>query len=76
LKEKYRKASKQCHLDVVRDEQEELAIKLFAELSQAYEKNDLQRVNAILSNLDSRFFFVSKSEAINEGQLLQTEIEN
>lgn len=75
LKDKYRKASKLCHPDVVSDEQKELATKLFAELNQAYEKNDLQRVREILSNLESGNFFVSKSEAINEKQLLQTEIE-
>ncbi|MBK7560888.1 MAG: DnaJ domain-containing protein [Chitinophagaceae bacterium] len=44
LKQKYRKASKLCHPDVVSEEQKELADKLFAELNAAYASNDLKRV--------------------------------
>lgn len=75
LKQKYRKASKLCHPDVVSEEQKELADKLFTELSAAYERNDLERVREILENLEKGNFFVSKSDAINEKQLLKTEIE-
>lgn len=75
LKQKYRKASKLCHPDVVSEEQKEMAEKLFAELNAAYERNDLKRVKEILENLKKGNFFVSKSEAINEKQLLKTEIE-
>ncbi len=75
LKQKYRRASKLCHPDVVSEEQKELADKLFAELNAAYERNDLQRVKEILENLERGDFFVSKSDAINEKQLLKTEIE-
>ncbi len=75
LKQKYRKASKLCHPDVVSEEQKELAEKLFAELNAAYERNDLKRVTEILENLEKGNFFVSKSDAINEKQLLKTEIE-
>ena len=75
LKEKYRKASKLCHPDVVSEEQKELATKLFAELSVAYEKNDLNRVKEILENLEKGNFFVNKSDAINQKQLLQSEME-
>jgi hypothetical protein len=75
LKLKYRKASKLCHPDVVNDDQKELAEKLFADLNAAYEKNDLKRVSEILSNLEKGNFFVSKSDAINEKQLLKAEIE-
>ena len=75
LKDKYRKLSKSCHLDVVSEEQKELATKLFAELSAAYEKIDLARVNEILENLENGNFFVSKSDTINEKKLLQAEIE-
>ncbi len=75
LKQKYRKASKLCHPDVVSEEQKELADKLFAELSAAYERNDLERVKEILENLEKGNFFVSKSDAINEKQLLRAEIE-
>ena len=75
LKQKYRKASKLCHPDVVSEEQKELADKLFAELSAAYERNDLERVREILENLEKGNFFVSKSDSINERQLLRAEIE-
>ncbi len=75
LKEKYRKASKLCHPDMVSEEQKKLATKIFAELSLAYERNDLKRVREILENLESGNFFVSKSDTINEKQLLLAEIE-
>jgi hypothetical protein len=75
LKSKYRKASKLCHPDVVSEEQKELATKLFAELSIAYEKNDLARVREILENLEKGHFFINKSDAINQKQLLQAEME-
>jgi DnaJ domain len=75
LKQKYRKASKLCHPDVVNDSQKELAEKLFAELNAAYERNDLKRVTEILDNLEKGNFFINKSDAINEKQLLKAEIE-
>lgn len=75
LKEKYRKASKLCHPDVVSEEQKELATKLFAELNAANERNDLQRVREILKELEKGNFFVNKSDAINEKQLLKAAIE-
>lgn len=75
LKSKYRKASKLCHPDVVSEEQKELATKLFAELSIAYEKNDLARVREILDNLQKGHLFINKSDAINKKQLLQAEME-
>jgi hypothetical protein len=75
LKEKYRKASKLCHPDMVSEEQKELATRIFAELSIAYEKNDLKRVREILKNLESGDFFISKSDTINEKQLLLAEIQ-
>lgn len=75
LKDKYRKASKLCHPDVVSEEQKELATKLFAELSAAYEKNDIKMVREILESLEKGHFFISKSDAINEKLLLQAEME-
>ncbi len=75
LKAKYRKASKLCHPDVVSEEQKELATKLFAELSAAYEKNDIKLVSEILEGLEKGNFFISKSDAINEKQLLQAEMQ-
>ena len=74
LKQKYRKASKLCHPNVVSEDQKELAEKLFVELNAAYERNDLQRVNEILENLEKGDFFINKSDAINEKKLLKAEI--
>lgn len=75
LKDKYRKASKLCHPDVVKEEQKDLATILFAELSSAYENNDLGRVREILENLERGHFFITKSDAINEKKLLQGEMQ-
>jgi curved DNA-binding protein CbpA len=75
IKRKYRKASKLCHPDVVSEEQKEMADKLFTELNAAYERNDLGKAKEILENLEKGNFFVSKSDAINEKQLMKTEIE-
>jgi hypothetical protein len=75
IKKKYRKASKLCHPDVVSEEQKELADKLFTELNAAYERNELEKVREILENLEKGNFFVNKSDAINEKQLMKTEIE-
>lgn len=75
LKKLFRKASKLCHPDVVSEDQKELADKLFIELNEAYERNDLERVREILNNLENGNFFISKSDAINEKQLMKTEIE-
>ncbi|MEP7229000.1 MAG: J domain-containing protein [Ginsengibacter sp.] len=75
IKKKYRKASKLCHPDVVSEDQKELADKLFAELNAAYERNDLEKVKEILQNLEKGNFFVNKSDAINEKQLMKSEIE-
>jgi hypothetical protein len=75
LKQKYRQASKLCHPDVVSEEQKELANKIFSELNEAYERNDLQRVREILDNLEKGDFFINKSDAVNEKQLMKVEIE-
>ena len=75
IKKLYRKASKLCHPDVVSEEQKELADKLFAELNAAYKRNDLEKVREILESLEKGDFFVNKSVAINEKQLIKTEIE-
>jgi hypothetical protein len=75
LKNTYRKASKLCHPDVVSEKQKELAQKMFSELNEAYERNDLKRVNEILETLQRGEFFVHQSDATNEVQLLKAEIE-
>jgi curved DNA-binding protein CbpA len=75
LKSKYRQASKLCHPDLISEDQKELASKLFAELSNAYECNDLEKLREILKNLEHGNFFISKSDEINEKESLKNEIE-
>lgn len=75
LKDKYRKASKLCHPDVVEDSQNEAAHKIFTELNLAYEKNDLQRVAEILENLQNDKAFASKADTANEKKTLLAEVE-
>lgn len=74
LKDKYRKASKLCHPDLINEEQKEFATKLFTELSNAYQKNDLIKVREILENLEKGNNFVSKSDAMTKNALLKLEI--
>ncbi len=75
LKKSIGRQEKMCHPDVVSEEQKELATKIFAELSSAYEKSDLIKVREILNNLESGNFFLSKSDTINQKQFLEIEIE-
>lgn len=65
IKLKYRKASKLCHPDVVDEKFKESAQQTFTELQKAYETNDIERVNEILSNLE-KGFFTKKSEKEDE----------
>ena len=69
LKSTFRKASKLCHPDVVSDEFKEEAEKVFNALKQAYDLNDLKKVNEILKNLD-KGIFKSNSEKISEKEKL------
>ena len=75
LKDKYRKASKLCHPDVVEEDQKEAAHKIFMELKEAYEKNDLERVSEILEGLQKGTAFTSKADTTNEKVSLIAELE-
>lgn len=75
LKDNYRKASKLCHPDLVNDDQKEAAHKIFVELNEAYQKNDLNRVKEILETLKHGKAFTSKADAANEKQTLLMELE-
>ena len=75
LKDKYRKASKLCHPDVVDEDQKEAAHTIFMELKDAYEKNNLQRVREILDGLHKGTAFTSKADTANEKVSLIAELE-
>jgi len=70
LKQLYRKASKLCHPDVVADEYQQDAERIFKELKNAYDSNNLQQLNAIYKNLE-KGIFAAKSETITEKQRLR-----
>lgn len=75
LKDKYRKASKICHPDVVSEAQKSTANEIFMELSNAYEKNDLKKVSEILIDLQQNRTFESKADTANEKTSLLKELD-
>jgi DnaJ domain len=74
LKNNYRKASKLCHPDLVNDYQKEVAHKIFVELNEAYQKNDIAKVIEILNTLKHGDIFTSKADSATEKQTLLTEL--
>lgn len=74
LKDKYRKASKLCHPDVVAEEFKSTAHKIFTELNEAYEKNNLNRVSQILDSLLGKNVFNSYADVENEKANLVKEL--
>ncbi|WP_209330103.1 phospholipase D-like domain-containing protein [Lunatimonas salinarum] len=74
LKKKFRKATVLCHPDKVADEFKEAAQRIFIELKQAYDANDLNKVTEILDDLEKGNFFKTKSETVQEKDLLKVAI--
>lgn len=60
---------------MVDEAQKEMAHKIFMELNEAYEKNDLQSVTEILESLQQGKAFTSKADTVNEKLALQIELE-
>lgn len=75
LKNYYRKASKLCHPDMVEENQQETAHKIFMELNAAYESNDLEKAKEILQNLRQGKMFTSKSDTANQKSTLLAELQ-
>jgi len=75
LKVKFRKASILCHPDKVNDEMKDEAEKMFIELKNAYDSNDIGKVNEILNSLENQNFFKSKSETVTEKEKLKLAIQ-
>jgi hypothetical protein len=71
LKQNYRKATKFCHPDKVTEEQKEQAQKVFNELKEAYDTNNLTKVNSILNDLE-KGIFKSQGETVSEKDKLIT----
>lgn len=74
IKDKYRKASKLCHPDVVDEKRKSEAHKIFMDLNIAYETNDIKRVREIFNNLRQDNMFMSKSETITLRNTLENEL--
>jgi len=74
LKKKFRKATVLCHPDKVADEFKEAAQRIFIELKQAYDTNDLKKVSEILEELEKGNYFKTKSETVQEKDLLKVAI--
>lgn len=70
LKKKFRKATFLCHPDKVGDEFKVASEKVFIELRDAYEFNDLKKVTEILNDLEKGNFFKSISDTVSERQKL------
>lgn len=75
LKQKYKKAVWLCHPDVIDQEYKEKANKVFAELSLAYSKNDLQRVSEILLDLQANPYFRQTIENANDKDFLKQQVD-
>lgn len=74
LKKKFRKASTFCHPDKVTNLQKAEAAEVFITLKEAYDQNDLEKVNRILKELETGNPFRSGEDAITEKELLKTAI--
>lgn len=74
LKKLFRKAAKLCHPDIVTDENKEQAHKIMQELNEAYEKQDILKVKAILNSLESGFGFEVSSDSVDDKELLKVKI--
>lgn len=72
LKKKYRKACLKCHPDKVPDHLKERAAKLFVELKNAYENNNLQKVNELLAQIESGIFDEQADKTDTKEQLIKT----
>ena len=72
IKKAYRQASKLCHPDIVSEDQQQEAQSVFVDLKNAYDQNDLNKVNQILTDLQ-KGIFSAKGELISEkGKLIST----
>jgi hypothetical protein len=71
MKKSFRKACRLCHPDVVADELKSQAAKIFNELKNAYDMNDIAKVNEILQNLECGKGLTTKSQSITNKDKLR-----
>ena len=76
LKRLFRKASKKCHPDVVPPEHQAAASAMFRDLSEAYEKGDLVRVQQIAAQAEAGIFTSSdEATAVDQKASLQARVQ-
>lgn len=75
LKSLYRKSAMLCHPDIVADEFKEEAVKVFHQLNEANEKQDLEAIKEIYANLKTHGFSFT-SDSTDDKELLRDKIAN
>lgn len=74
LKKAFRKASHLCHPDKLTDEHKAKGAEYFAALSEAYKQQDLEKVQEILSKLESGDALNITSDSVNNREKLLKQI--
>ncbi|MCS3953097.1 hypothetical protein [Salinibacter ruber] len=75
LNKLHRQASKKCHPDMVEEDRQEEAEKVFVELQDAYERNDLDEVERIAHRVETGLALGTRSKEIDEVEKLEAEVE-
>jgi len=76
IKRLYRKASKICHPDRVKEQQRAQAEELFNTLQKAYKRNDIKKVRSIATFLEKGGQFDMKIDAYDNVEVVRAQIEN
>ena len=76
IKRLYRKASKVCHPDRVKEQQRAQAEELFNKLQKAYKRNDIKKVRSIATFLEKAGHFDMKIDAYDNVEVVRAQIEN
>jgi len=76
LKTYFRKASLLCHPDSVSDEFKDEAARIFNELKEAYNSNDISKVSSILEHLENNLQFPKKSDTVTDKDRLKLLIDH
>jgi hypothetical protein len=70
IKQKFRKASKLCHPDIVTEENKKDAENMFHNLKDAYERNDIDSIRDILNNLENGGIYLKSNSTTELDKLL------
>lgn len=76
LKKAYREGSKLCHPDAVSARDKEKAARFFIQLSEAYERNDIEKINKILQQLKTGGAFTDCADSLTKKEQLLMFVES